>query len=204
MVYPINCTIMKKKRINKFAYPVEVEAQPLCPEFPSSSEIVVAPEIDPIQLLRVEVVPGKSHKVPADFLGLDGEEDKVIVEPATVRYVSDVKLIIHQKDLAKRAGADVAQRFLSSVAPASVFQQQLDKLSDKELLDCVRSRHIQSASEIKDYSEMLMEQAEALRKTAEKQIADAQQAAAEKAAADAASSASNTATPAAAAGVASE
>lgn len=181
----------------KFAYSSDVEQQALNPVIQGSTNIFVTCTADPVQCIRMEVTPGRVRKVSGDFLGLDGEETKELRSAPVVRYSSDVRLIIHQKDLAKRVGADVANRYLSQVQPASQFQQQLDKLSDSQILDCVRSRHIQSPSEIKAYSEALLFEAEKLQQQAADVIEKAQAAKAAEA-----SASQSTAAPAASAAAA--
>lgn len=102
----------------------------------------VAPQFDSTEELRVEVY--------------DTEED------CPVRYTSDVRLILHTKDLASRAGLAVASKFGQSRQSASQIQQIMDKMSDDDLLATVRSRHVQSPSEIIAWSKELSAYAEHL------------------------------------------
>ena len=102
----------------------------------------VAPEFDSTEELRVEIY--------------DNEED------CPVRYTSDVRLILHTKDLASRAGLAVASKFGQSKQSASQIQQIMDGMSDDDLLATVRSRHIQSPSEIIAWSKELSAYAEHL------------------------------------------
>lgn len=102
----------------------------------------VAPEFDSTEELRVEI----------------DETD----ETRPVRYTSDVRLILHTKDLASRAGLAIASKFGQSRNSASQIQQIMDKMSDDDLLSTVRSRHIQSPSEIIAWSKELAAHAEAL------------------------------------------
>ena len=132
----------------------------------------VAPEFDSTEELRVEI----------------DETD----EARPVRYTSDIRLILHTKDLASRAGLAVASKFGRSKQSASQIQQVMDKMSDDDLLATVRSRHIQAPSEIIAWSKELSAYAEHLESQAQELI-DAENAEqeAEKAAAafaDAASS----------------
>ena len=109
-----------------------------------------------------------------------------------VRYTSDIRLILHTKDLASRAGLAVASKFGQSKQSTSQIQQIMDKMSDDDLLATVRSRHIQSPSEIIAWSKELSTYAENLESQAqelidaEKSKQDAEKAVA--ASADAASS----------------
>lgn len=137
----------------------------------------VAPEFDCTEELRVEI------------------DDTDETRP--VRYTSDVRLILHTKDLASRAGLAIASKFGQSKQSASQIQQIMDKMSDDDLLTTVRSRHVQSPSEIIAWSKELSAYAEHLESQAQelieaetaKQEADKQKA--EKAVAAPAESASS-------------
>lgn len=124
----------------------------------------VAPQFDSTEELRVEI----------------DESD----ETRPVRYTSDVRLILHTKDLASRAGLAIASKFGQSKYSSSQVQQIMDNMSDDDLLSTVRSRHIQAPSEIiawskelSAYAENLESQAQALI-DAEKVKQEAQKAAA--------------------------
>lgn len=108
----------------------------------SPDAFAVAPEFDCTEELRVEI------------------DDTDETRP--VRYTSDVRLILHTKDLASRAGFAVASKFRQSKQSASQIQQIMDKMSDDDLLATVRSRHIQSPSEIIAWSKELSSYAEHL------------------------------------------
>lgn len=102
----------------------------------------VAPEFDSTEQLRVEI----------------DESD----ETRPVRYTSDVRLILHTKDLASRAGLAVASKFGQSKQTVSQIQQLMDLMSDNDLLSTVRSRYVQSPSEIIAWSKEIIARAEAL------------------------------------------
>lgn len=126
----------------------------------------VAPEIDSTEQLRVEI---------------DDTDDT-----RPIRYSSDVRLILHTKDLASRAGLAVASKFGQSNRSASQVQQVMDTMSDDDLLATVRSRHIQSPSEIIAWSKELSAYAEHLESQAQELI-DVENAKQEAEKADAAS-----------------
>ena len=84
----------------------------------------VAPEIDSTEQLRVEI-------------------DEA-AESRPVRYTSDVRLLLHTKDLASRAGLAIASKFGQRSQSASQIQQIMDKMSDDDLFATVRSRHVQA------------------------------------------------------------
>jgi hypothetical protein len=126
----------------------------------------VAPEFDSTEQLRVEID--------------DTDESR------PVRYTSDIRLILHTKDLASRAGIAVASKFGQGNQSASQIQQVMDKMSDDDLLATVRSRHIQAPSEILAWSKDLSAYAENLESQAQELI-DAELAKQEAEKADAAS-----------------
>lgn len=107
----------------------------------------VAPQFDSTEELRVEI----------------DETD----EYRPVRYTSDVRLILHTKDLASRAGLAIASKFGHGNQSASQIQQIMDKMSDDDLLNTVRSRHIQAPSEIIAWSKELSACAEHLENQAQ-------------------------------------
>lgn len=110
----------------------------------------VAPEFDCTEELRVEI------------------DDTDETRP--VRYTSDVRLILHTKDLASRAGLTIASKFGQSKQSASQIQQIMDRMSDDDLLSTVRSRHVQSPSEIIAWSKELSAYAEHLESQAQELI----------------------------------
>lgn len=107
----------------------------------------VAPKFDSTEELRVEI----------------DDTDK----SRPVRYTSDVRLILHNKDLASRAGVSVASKFGQSKQSPSQIQQIMDKMSDEDLLATVRSRYVQSPSEIIAWSKELSAYAEHLESQAQ-------------------------------------
>lgn len=110
----------------------------------------VAPEFDCTEELRVEI------------------DDTDETRP--VRYTSDIRLILHTKDLASRAGLAIASKFGQSKQSTSQIQQIMDKMSDDDLLATVRSRHIQAPSEIIAWSKELSAYAETLESQAQELI----------------------------------
>lgn len=110
----------------------------------------VAPEFDCTEELRVEV------------------DDTDETRP--VRYTSDIRLILHTKDLTSRAGLAIASKFGQSRQSVSQIQQIMDTMSDDDLLSTVRSRHVQSPSEIIAWSKNLSAYAEHLESQAQELI----------------------------------
>lgn len=138
----------------------------------SPDAFAVAPEFDSTEQLRVEVYDSG--------------------ENSPVRYTSDIRLILHTKDLTSRVGLAVASKFGQSRNSASQIQQIMDKMSDDDLLATVRSRHIQAPSEIIAWSKQLSAYAENLESQAQEliDIENAKQKAEEAAAASADSTSS--------------
>lgn len=110
----------------------------------------VAPQFDSTEELRVEI----------------DESDETL----PVRYTSDVRLLLHTKDLSSRAGLAVASKFGQSKQSASQIQQIMDTMCDDDLLATVRSRHIQAPSEIIAWSKELSAYAENLESQAQELI----------------------------------
>lgn len=135
----------------------------------SPDSFAVAPEFDSTEELRVEIY--------------DNDES------CPVRYTSDIRLLLHTKDLASRAGLAVASKFGQGSRSASQVQQIMDGMSDDDLLATVRSRYIQSPSEIIAWSKELSAYAENLESQAQELI-DAENAKQEAEKADAASAGS--------------
>lgn len=131
----------------------------------------VAPQFDSTEELRVEV---------------DDTDESL-----PVRYTSDVSLILHTKDLASRAGLAVASKFGQNGSSVSQIQQLMDNMSDDDLLATVRSRYIQSPSEIIAWSKQLSAYAESLEKEAQDLIDSETAKQAEQAAAASADAASS-------------
>ena len=132
----------------------------------------IAPEFDSTEELRVEI----------------DETD----ETRPVRYTSDVRLLLHTKDLASRAGLAVASKFGQSKQSPSQIQQIMDTMSDDDLLATVRSRHVQAPSEIIAWSKELSAYAEHLESQAQELIeSESTKQETEKAAAASAESASS-------------
>ncbi len=124
--------------------------------FPSQAPREIAPEIDVVEEFRFETIE---------------------CDPPAVRVRSDISMLFHAADTAKRLGTSTFQRFVEVKRPkSSSFQDQLDSLnlSDDDLLSMVKSRHIQSASEILDWSAHITELAKDLESEALKIAADEQ------------------------------
>lgn len=110
---------------------------------PAVREKEIAVEIDPVSKFCIEIT---------------GEaEDKCY------RYRSDISMLLHAKDTANKIGIE-GLRYLSESrrTKTSAIQSQLDQMDDQLLLDTVKSRHLQSPSEILAWSESLTQVAHEL------------------------------------------
>lgn len=90
-------------------------------------------------------------------------------EDEYVRIRSDVSMLLHAADMAKRYGPNFVQSMIDMRRPkSSAIQSQMDQLSDDQILDTVKSRHLQSPSELIAWSEYLISQAESVEQEAER------------------------------------
>jgi hypothetical protein len=95
---------------------------------------------------------------------------------------TDISLIFNQQRLENKLSATELREFIQRYTPnKSVYTAQLD---DETLLNTLKSRHIQSLSEMRAWAEYCMENYDSLIKEAEEKARlDAEQAASEQAAA---------------------
>lgn len=102
-------------------------------------------------------------------------------ENEAVRIRSDVSMLLHAADMAKKYGSGFVQSMFDMHRPkSSCLQSQMDNMSDAQILDTIKSRHIQSPSELIAWSEYLIDQAkyiedEASRIALEKESDDSSQ-----------------------------
>lgn len=100
-------------------------------------------------------------------------------ENEAIRIRSDVSMLLHAADMAKKYGTGFVQSMIDMRRPkSSTLQSQMDQMSDAQILDTIKSRHLQSPSELIAWSEYLVEQAkdveqEAERLALEKEASDA-------------------------------
>lgn len=84
-------------------------------------------------------------------------------ENESVRIRSDVSMLLHAADMAKKYGSGFVQSMIDMRRPkSSVIQSQMDLMSDAQILDTIKSRHLQSPSELLAWSEYLVDQAKAI------------------------------------------
>lgn len=124
--------------------------------FPSQRPEEISLQVDPVESFRFEKFEVSENQV-------------------SYRIRSDVSMLLHAADLAKRVGVSTAQRFMDSkLSRSSSLQEQLDKLNptDDELLSMVKSRHLQHPSEILAWVESINELAEDMKSDALRQLAE--------------------------------
>lgn len=104
----------------------------------------------------------------------------------SIIVTTDISLIFNQQRLENKLTATELREFVQRYTPnKSVYTAQLD---DETLLNTLKSRHIQSLSEMRSWAEYCMENYDSLIKEAEKKARlAAEQAAAEQATAGASS-----------------
>lgn len=86
-----------------------------------------------------------------------------------IRIRSDVSMLLHAADMAKKYGTGFVQSMIDMRHPkSSALQSQMDQMSDAQILDTVKSRHLQSPSELIAWSEYLIDQAKLIEDEAER------------------------------------
>lgn len=110
---------------------------------PTVREKEIAVEIDPVSKFCIETIGEGENK--------------------GYRFRSDISMLLHAKDTANKIGLE-GLRYLSESrrTKTSAIQSQLDQMDDQLLLDTVKSRHLQSPSEILAWSESLTQVAHEL------------------------------------------
>lgn len=84
-------------------------------------------------------------------------------ENEAIRIRSDVSMLLHAADMAKKYGTGFVQSMVDMRRPkSSTLQSQMDQMSDAQILDTIKSRHLQSPSELIAWSEYLIEQAKSI------------------------------------------
>ena len=95
-----------------------------------------------------------------------------------IRIRSDVSMLLHASDMAKKYGPGFAQSMIDMRRPkSSILQSQMDQMTDDQILNTVKSRHLQSPSELLAWSEYLIDQAkivedDAMRLSLEKEASE--------------------------------
>ena len=86
-----------------------------------------------------------------------------------IRIRSDVSMLLHAADMAKKYGSNFVQSMIDMRRPkSSSIQAQMDQMSDVQILDTIKSRHLQSPSELIAWSEYLISQAKDIEQEAER------------------------------------
>lgn len=107
----------------------------------------------------------------------------VVCKDGSVTISTDISLIFNQQRLENKLTASELREFIQRYTPnKSVYTAQLD---DETLLNTLKSRHIQSLSELRSWAEYCMENYDSLIKDAEEKARLAAEQAAAEAAAEA-------------------
>lgn len=84
-------------------------------------------------------------------------------ENEAIRIRSDVSMLLHAADMAKKYGTGFVKSMIEMHRPkSSSLQSEMDLMSDAQILDTVKSRHLQSPSELIAWSEYLIDQAKSI------------------------------------------
>ena len=113
----------------------------------------------------------------------------VVDKDGSVTISTDISLIFNQQRLENKLTASELREYIQRYTPnKSVYTAQLD---DETLLDTLKSRHVQSLSEMRAWAEYCMENYDSLIKEAEEKarVAAEEQAAAETSAVSSSSAA---------------
>ena len=127
---------------------ISVREIQICPICASSEPDIVLEEL-PTEPFRFEKI---------------GTEDN-----EAIRIRSDVSMLLHASDMAKKYGSGFVQSMIDMRRPKTTgIQLQIDEMPDAQILNTVKSRHLQSPSELIAWSEHLMEQAKTIKQEAER------------------------------------
>lgn len=117
----------------------------------------------------LHVVPSESPTTQADVIDeflFEVEDLELPCDDSTAdsikgyRFRSDVSMLMHADNVAKRFGPQFMNALSASRAPkSSSLSKAFDSMSDEAILATVKSRHIQSPSELLAWSEYLSAQA---------------------------------------------
>lgn len=78
-------------------------------------------------------------------------------DDGSVRYLSDTRLLLNQKRLINQLGEDTYNALIQGMTPTRSSYER-GKFSDDELFKDIKSRFIQSASEVRAYMSGLMDE----------------------------------------------
>lgn len=80
-----------------------------------------------------------------------------------IRIRSDVSMLLHAADMAKKYGTGFVKSMIEMRRPkSSSLQSEMDLMSNDQILDTIKSRHLQSPSELIAWSEHLIDQAKSI------------------------------------------
>lgn len=100
--------------------------------------------VDPVTLLDYSVIRRCSAPSYAPLLRIVHDDD-------SIQYITDISLLLHERDISSRFGLDAFNSILSEFAPrdGSLLNSYRKKYSDEELMNSVKPRNIQTPSELR-------------------------------------------------------
>lgn len=117
----------------------------------------------------LDVVPPESPTTQPDVVDeflIEIEDCSILSDDSSAdavkgyRFRSDVSMLMHADNFSKRFGPQFMNAFSASRIPkSSSLSKAFDSMSDEAILATVKSRHIQSPSELLAWSEYLSSQA---------------------------------------------
>lgn len=139
----------------------EVEKKEVCTCFgPGYRKCVLVREIQTCPICassEPDIVLEELPTEPFRFEKVGTEENEA------VRIRSDVSMLLHAADMAKKYGTGFVKSMIDIRRPkSSGLQSQMDCMTDDQILDTVKSRHLQSPSELIAWSEYLIDQAKSI------------------------------------------
>lgn len=124
------------------------------------------------------VIQGLESIIPPSFSPIE-DLKQVVGKDGIITMVTDQFLLLNAERLKEVLGEDTYRAYISSLAGTapSPMSQLRSKMSDDDLLDTVKSRYLQSPSEMRSYIQGLDDRLQELKASLEMQIAEIQQSA---------------------------
>lgn len=124
------------------------------------------------------VIQGLESIIPPSFSPIE-DLKQVIGKDGVITMVTDQFLLLNVERLKEVLGEDTYRAYVSSLAGTapSPMSQLRSRMSDDDLLDTVKSRYVQSPSEMRSYIQGLDDRLQELKASLEMQISEMQQSA---------------------------
>lgn len=131
--------------------------------------VSVVPEVSIFPSQRLEEICASIDPVESFRIERDSDDPD-----ACIRVRSDISMLLHAADIAKKIGPAGLQYLMNTKrTKTSSVQSRMDELnlSDDEILSTIKSRHLQHPSEILAWVDSINEIADEMKSEALKQIA---------------------------------